>query len=138
CAGRKGCLMRSTAPPWPEAETPRYPTLQEDRSADVCVIGAGIAGLTTAYMLLLEGRSVVLLERGLVAGGETARTTAHLSNALDDRYFELEKLFGEANSKFAHESHSAAIDHIERFCIREEIDCDFTRLDGYIFAPLRE
>ena len=86
-------------------------------------------------MLLQEGRSVVVLERGLIAGGETARTTAHLSNALDDRYFELEKLFGEANSKFAQESHSAAIDHIERFCVREEIDCDFTRLDGYLFAP---
>src|SRR5207245_3926796 len=82
-----------------------------------------------------EGRSVVLLERGLVAGGETARTTAHLSNALDDRYFELEKLFGNACSKLAQESHSAAIDHIERLCVREDIACDFTRLDGYLFAP---
>src|SRR5262249_51242387 len=125
----------STAPLWREPEAPRYPELREDRVADVCVIGAGVAGLTTAYMLVREGRSVALLERGPIAGGETARTTAHLSNALDDRYFNLEKLFGRSGSKLAQESHAAAIDHIERLCVREDLDCDFTRLDGYLFAP---
>ena len=71
------------------AEMPRQPVLAEDRRADVCVIGAGISGLTTAYLLAREGRSVVVLDDGPIAGGETCRTTAHLVNALDDRYSEL-------------------------------------------------
>ena len=52
----------------------------------MCVIGAGIAGITTAYLLARGGRRVVVLNDGPVGGGETTRTTAHLTNALDDRY----------------------------------------------------
>jgi glycine/D-amino acid oxidase-like deaminating enzyme len=62
------------------------PTLSEDMTADVCVVGAGIASLTTAYLLADEGRSVIVLDDGAMAGAETSRTTAHLVNALDDRY----------------------------------------------------
>ena len=53
--------------------------------------GAGIAGMTTAYLLGREGKSVVVLDDGPIGGGMTGRTTAHLVNALDDRYFELER-----------------------------------------------
>jgi glycine/D-amino acid oxidase-like deaminating enzyme/nitrite reductase/ring-hydroxylating ferredoxin subunit len=127
--------MNATATVWAASgELPHYPELQDDSTSDVCVIGAGIAGLTTAYMLLRAGRSVVLLERGLIGNGETACTTAHLSNALDDGYSELERLFGEANSRLAQESHAAAIDRIESLCEVEGISCGFTRLDGYLFA----
>src|SRR6476646_1173444 len=101
---------KATAPPWEASGgLPRYPEMPADSTTDVCVIGAGIAGLTTAYMLLREGRSVVLLDRALIGNGETACTTAHLSNALDDGFSELEKLFGEAGSRLAQESHAAAI-----------------------------
>ena len=51
--------------------------------SDIVVIGAGIAGLSTAYLLGCEGRSVVVLDDGLIGGGMTDRTTAHLSNAVD-------------------------------------------------------
>src|SRR5215207_3583266 len=64
--------------------------LAADASADVCIVGAGIAGLSTAYLLAREGLSVIVLEDGAVGSGETGRTTAHLANALDDRYFEIE------------------------------------------------
>src|SRR5262249_51969670 len=88
--------LKATAPVWvASAQPPDYPELQTDLAADICVIGAGIAGLTTAYLLLREGRSVVLLDGGLIGQGETACTTAHLSNALDDGFADLEKLFGE-------------------------------------------
>ncbi len=63
------------------ADVPTYAQLGEDATADVCVIGAGIAGITTAYLLALEGRHVVVLDDGAVGGGETGWTTAHLSNA---------------------------------------------------------
>src|SRR4051794_8155167 len=87
------------------AETPDRPPLEADARADVCVVGAGIAGMTTAYLLSREGRSVVVLDDGRIGGGETCRTTAHLVNALDDRYDELERLHGEQGSRLAAESH---------------------------------
>lgn len=62
--------------------------------ADACIIGAGIAGLTTAYMLAREGKSVIVLHDGRWGEGMTSRTTAHLSNAFDDRYVEVERLHG--------------------------------------------
>jgi glycine/D-amino acid oxidase-like deaminating enzyme/nitrite reductase/ring-hydroxylating ferredoxin subunit len=115
-------------------DVPEGRPLTSDASADVCVVGAGIAGLTVGYLLAREGRSVVVIDDGPVAGGETARTTAHLSNALDDRYKELERLHGERGARLAAESHTAAIDFIEETVESEQIDCDFRRLDGYLFA----
>ena len=109
--------------------------LTENLTADVCVIGAGIAGVTAAYLLVGEGREVVLLDDGPVGGGMTGRTTAHLVNALDDRYYELEKILGEEFSRLAAESHTAAIDRIEKIVRDENLDCDFARVDGYLFLP---
>src|SRR5829696_3682890 len=113
------------------AETEPAPALAEDIAADVCIVGAGISGLTTAYLLAREGRRVVVLDDGPIAGGETCRTTAHLVNVLDDRYFELEKLHGEKGARLAAESHTAAVDTIEAIVRDERIDCDFARVDGY-------
>src|SRR6266699_820217 len=109
--------------------------LTENLTADVCIIGAGIAGITTAYLLTRENRSVVLIDDGPVGGGMTGRTTAHLVNALDDRYYELEKMLGEEFSRLCAESHTFAIDRIEAIVAEEKIDCDFERLDGYLFLP---
>ncbi|MGE3538791.1 MAG: FAD-dependent oxidoreductase [Candidatus Tectimicrobiota bacterium] len=126
----------ATASVWMEtAAEPSRPALAQDTSVDVCVVGAGIAGLTTAYLLAAEGRSVLVLDDGPIAGGETSRTTAHLANALDDRYVELERLHGETGARLAAESHSAAIDRLEAIVAKEHIVCDFERLDGYLFAP---
>ena len=113
-------------------DVPAGEPLKADAEANVCVVGAGIAGLTTAYLLAREGRNVLVLDDGPVAGGETSRTTAHLVNALDDRYYELERLHGGRGARLAAESHTAAIDQIEEIIEREGIDCDFGRLDGYL------
>lgn len=128
-SGRTGSVWMATA------QMPAPQELQEDTHADVCVVGAGIAGITTAYLLACEGRSVVVLDHGPVASGETARTTAHLSNAIDDRFYELERMHGQDGSRLAAESHGAAIDRIDQIVAAEHIDCDFERLDGYLFAP---
>jgi glycine/D-amino acid oxidase-like deaminating enzyme/nitrite reductase/ring-hydroxylating ferredoxin subunit len=117
------------------AEGEKLSPLSEDTNADVCVVGAGIAGMTTAYLLAREGKSVVVIDDGPVGRGMTVRTTAHLSNALDDRYFEIERLHGEDGARLAAASHTAAIDLIEEVIGREDIDCDFERLDGYLFVP---
>ena len=114
---------------------PNQSTLVEDTHADVCIVGAGIAGITTAYLLAKQGKSVIVLDDGAVGGGQTQRTTAHLSNALDDRYFEIERLHGSEGAKLAAGSHTAAIDRIESIIGEEQIACDFVRLDGYLFLP---
>ena len=96
------------------AEVPGKTTLQKNTSAKVCVIGAGIAGLTTAYLLVRAGIEVIVLDDGPIGGGLTARTTAHLTNALDDRFFELERLHGRDGARLAAQSNTAAIDQIEK------------------------
>lgn len=118
------------------AANPDFPALTADARADVCIVGAGIAGLTTAYLCAKAGKSVVIVDDGPIGSGETERTTAHLASALDDRFFELEKLHGADGARLAYESHAAAIDAIERIVFEERIACDFARLDGYLFnAP---
>ena len=111
----------------------RFPPLQEDTRADVCVIGAGIAGLTTAYLLAREGKSVVLVDDGRPGCGQTGVTTAHLSNEIDDSYQEMIRLHGQHGARLAFESHRAAIERIEAIAQMERIDCDFERVDGYLF-----
>jgi glycine/D-amino acid oxidase-like deaminating enzyme/nitrite reductase/ring-hydroxylating ferredoxin subunit len=108
-------------------------TLDSDIETNVCVIGAGIAGLSTAYLLCRDGRNVAVVDDGLIGGGETCRTTAHLSNAIDDRIYRIEKWHGEEHAKLAVAAHTSAIDQIEQIVQDENIDCDFIRLDGFLF-----
>jgi glycine/D-amino acid oxidase-like deaminating enzyme/nitrite reductase/ring-hydroxylating ferredoxin subunit len=124
----------TTRSAWMDVAAPDYAPLGVDTVADVCIVGAGIAGMTTAHALAVEGRSVVVLDDGPVGGGMTQRTTAHLSNAIDDRYVQLERLHGRDGARRAAESHTAAIDRIEVIVREERIDCDFERLDGYLIA----
>lgn len=119
---------------WLDTATARFDTTPESET-DVCVIGAGIAGLTVAYELLREGRRVVVLDDGPIGGGETARTSAHLASAVDDHYYKLEDKFGEAGARFVAESHAAAIDYIEATSKELDIDCELRRVDGYLFSP---
>ena len=111
-----------------------YTPLSTDLTADVCVIGGGIAGLTTAYRLAREGGRVVLLERGTIGGGETGQTTAHLASAQDDYYDTIRRMHGDEGARIARESHQAAIEEIARVVSEEGIDCDFRRTDGYLIA----
>jgi glycine/D-amino acid oxidase-like deaminating enzyme/nitrite reductase/ring-hydroxylating ferredoxin subunit len=116
-------------------DVPPFRPLGQNVSADVCVVGGGIAGLTTAYLLCREGKRAVVLDDGPILSGETERTTAHLVSALDDRFFELERMHGQQGARLAAESHAAAIDRIEAIISAEGIACDFQRVDGYLFVP---
>ena len=125
-----------TVPYWMvTADVAPAPPLAGDITTDICIVGAGIAGLTTAYLLAKEGRQVVVVDDGPTGGGETCRTTAHLATALDDRYYNLEHLHGTDGFRLAAESHASAIDRIEHIVHENAIDCDFARVDGYLFLP---
>lgn len=117
-----------------DAALPELPRLECDLTVDVCIVGAGISGLTTAYMMTREGRSVVVIDDKAPGGGQTERTTAHLSAALDDGLHRLEQLHGKDGARLAVESHAIAIDRIEAICASESISCDFLRVDEFLFA----
>lgn len=119
------------------ADVPRFSRLQENLDTDVCVIGAGIAGMTTAYLLSREGRSVVMVDAMEIGAGETGRTTAHFFPP-DDRYFEIEDSFGSDKSRLVADSFQQATDLVESIVQAEGIDCGFERLDGYLFSLTAE
>src|SRR5688500_5261032 len=109
--------------------------LTHDLQEDVCVIGAGIAGLTTAYLVSRYGESGAVLADGPTARTNACRTPAHLTAVLDPRHHELERLHGTAGMQAAAQSHSDAVDRISGIIRLEDIHCDFQRVDGYLFAP---
>jgi glycine/D-amino acid oxidase-like deaminating enzyme/nitrite reductase/ring-hydroxylating ferredoxin subunit len=111
----------------------RSPALDRNVRADVCIVGAGIAGLTTAYLLALEGQSVVVIDKNQVSCGETSHTSAQLSNEIDASYRRIERIHGEKGAQLVAKSHTAAIAQIEAIVEEEDIDCEFERLDGYLF-----
>ena len=113
----------------------RSAPLVENLTTDVCVIGAGIAGVTTAYLLARENRRVALIDDGPVGGGMTGRTTAQFVTLVDDGYDKVEKMIGEECARLCAESQIAALDRVESIVSAEKIDCDFERLDGYLFLP---
>jgi len=122
--------------PWMRETVPDlWSELPAETRVDVCIIGAGITGLSVAYHLTRSGRRVLVIDDGPIGGGETGRTSAHLASALDDRFYELESQHGERGSRLAAQSHAAAIDDIEAIVHGERIDCDFRRVDGYLFEP---
>jgi glycine/D-amino acid oxidase-like deaminating enzyme/nitrite reductase/ring-hydroxylating ferredoxin subunit len=124
-----------TSPRLTSADRWRSP-LSLNTTVDVCVIGAGIAGLSTAYELLQEGRTVLIIDDGAIGGGQTERTSAHLANALDDRYFVLEGIHGPEQARIAADSHTAAIRQVQSIVDRERIACDLRSVDGFLFnAP---
>jgi glycine/D-amino acid oxidase-like deaminating enzyme/nitrite reductase/ring-hydroxylating ferredoxin subunit len=109
-------------------------SLTQDLSVDVCIVGAGIAGLLTADALLERGLRVAVLERASIGSGQTGLTTAHLTAILDSRYFVLEREHGPEGAALAAESHTAAIAHIEQLSERGAVACEFERVDGYLYA----
>ncbi|WP_413585121.1 FAD-dependent oxidoreductase [Bdellovibrio sp. HCB274] len=122
-----------------EIAMPQLPRLQNSIETDVCVVGAGIAGLLTAYELLQQGFKVVVIERGPLAKDETGFTTAHLSDAIDDGFAHILRIHGLEKLRLFYQSHRAAIQLLEDIVKTENIDCDFKRVNGYLFlSPDKE
>src|ERR1700710_631145 len=122
---------------WMDIEVaPDARPLGGDQTCDVVIAGSGIAGISTAYELAVKGLRVIVVDRGRIAGGITARTSAHLAPLCDDLTSEMIKLRGEEISRAFYQSQAGAVDRIEAIQKRENIECDFRRLDGYLFQAL--
>ena len=113
---------------------PSTRSLPQDLDVDVCIVGGGIAGMTSAYLLSKEGKRVCVLEDSEIGSGQTGRTTAQLSHVLDRRFSDLEKVHGEVGARMIVTVHSAAMRKIEEIIQREGIDCDLETVDGYLFS----
>ena len=119
---------------WMEVAAPRAPSLEQRLTADVAVIGSGIAGVSTAYELSKQGLTVIVLDRGPLGRGITSRTTAHLSYSHDDLYGEVISKHGEKRAKECFASQYAAISRLDEIRKEERISCDFVRADALLFA----
>jgi glycine/D-amino acid oxidase-like deaminating enzyme/nitrite reductase/ring-hydroxylating ferredoxin subunit len=120
------------------ARLPEFPSLTNDIEVDVVIIGAGLTGITAAYLLKREGAKVALLERQRVAQADTGRTTAHLTYVTDRRLHSLVKSFGRDGAKAFWEAGGAAIDQISEIVRRDSPDSEFKWVPGYLHAPLNK
>jgi glycine/D-amino acid oxidase-like deaminating enzyme len=85
-------------------------------------------------MLLREGKSVIVIDSVGIGAGETGRSTAHMFPP-DERFSELERGFGTGKAALVADSYRRATDCVESIIRIEQIDCEFERLDGYLFNP---
>lgn len=111
----------------------QFPMLQGDSDADVVIIGGGITGITTAYLLSKKHR-VVLLEKDTIGQGATGLTTAFLTQNIDTNIADLISMLGEDDAKLVFDSHANAITTLETIITQEQIDCDFMRCANYFYA----
>jgi len=115
----------------PPSNRPKFAPLKDDIETDVCIIGAGITGISSAYELINRGHEVVLIEAREVLSGETGRTSGHLSNALDDGYTQIKKKHGQSGARMAADSHTWAIDRVGEISKALNIECEYRKLPGY-------
>src|SRR5438105_86024 len=132
--GANNQAMRNV-PVWID-DTPirKFPKLQRNMNVDVLVVGAGVTGITVAYLLKKAGSTVALIERERVALIDTGHTTAHLTYVTDIGLKQLVRNFGKDHAQAAWDAGAAAIDEIERVVVAEGIECEFTRVPAYVHA----
>lgn len=111
---------------------PRFKKIKDDCKVDVVVIGAGITGVTAAYLLKKTGHTVALLERGRCGGFDTSNTTAHVTCVTDIRLHELVRKFDKATAQAVWEGGRAALNLVFDIVRNENIQCGFTWVPGYL------
>lgn len=121
-------------------ETSTHNTFDTDVHSkyDVIVVGGGITGVVSAYLLQKSGKQVLIIDRLGIAKGESAHTTAFLTSVYDTSSEEIDNRFGETGVKAIWQNQQAAIDFIESLVEQENIDCDFTRINSHVFALKQE
>src|SRR5690606_10524647 len=130
-----GKLPEQPEPYWrTSVEFPTFPSLQEDIEVDVIVVGAGITGITSAYLLANEGLKVAMIEADKVLNGTTGHTTAKITAQHDLIYDEFIHNMGRNTARLYYEANMEALEFIEKTVEEKGIDCDFARGDAYIYS----
>ena len=120
---------------WVDTTTrPKFPKLDKNIDTDICIIGAGITGIMTAYMLLDKGLKITIIDKGEICSGVTENTTAKITSQHGLIYNYLEVTFGTEFASLYLESNKKAIDTIENIIKKENIECEFERVDNYIYT----
>ena len=112
----------------------RRSILDKDIKTDVLVIGAGIAGILTAYMLKKNGKEVVVIDKDEIASGNTKNTTAKITSQHDLIYNKLICEFGEEKARQYAKANELAIKRYEEIIRERNIDCDFEKHPAYVYS----
>ncbi len=124
---------------WVETtKRPKFDKLNENIETDVCVIGAGITGITTAYMLLNKGLNICLIDKGEICGGVTENTTAKITSQHGLIYEYLVETFGKEYARKYLESNEEAIKGIKKIIDNENIQCEFEKAKNFIYTCKNE
>jgi hypothetical protein len=115
----------------PYSNRPHFPKLDKDIEAEVCIIGSGIAGVSSAYELVTRGVMVTTIEAREVVSGKSGRTSGHLSSALDAPYTDIAKIHGSGGAKIAAESHAWALKRVGEISKKLGFGCEYRMLPDY-------
>ncbi|MCP8969627.1 FAD-dependent oxidoreductase [Ectobacillus ponti] len=128
-------MPRFPEPYWRDShKLPAFPRLNENLHVDVAVIGAGISGITTAYLLAKEGVKVALLDAGKILNGTTGHTTAKLTVQHSMTYAGLIQTHGQEKAKQYYEANLAGLNLVKELVESHSIDCDFSEQESWIYA----
>jgi glycine/D-amino acid oxidase-like deaminating enzyme/nitrite reductase/ring-hydroxylating ferredoxin subunit len=111
-----------------------YPALDRDLAVDIAIVGAGLTGLTAAYLLKRAGKKVAVIDRGPVGGVDTMATTAHVTCVTDVDLQRLVKDFGEDHARAVWDAGLAARDELDSIIRDEGIECEWASVDGFKHA----
>lgn len=108
--------------------------LKDVNEAEVVIIGGGITGLLTAYMLKEKGVEAVIIDRGKVLQGNTINTTAKITIQHNIIYDKLIKEFGKENASRYALANKLALENYEEIIKKNNIDCEFEIEDAYVYT----
>ena len=111
-----------------------YSTLAKELSCDICIIGGGITGITTAYYLVKKGFSVTVIDQGLFGNNTTGNTTGKITSQHNLFYDYLYKAFGLNFARDYYNANEQALSNIKEIIDFNNIDCDFEIKDSYVFT----
>jgi glycine/D-amino acid oxidase-like deaminating enzyme/nitrite reductase/ring-hydroxylating ferredoxin subunit len=119
---------------WRDMVFPTFSKLDENASVDVAIVGAGITGITAAYLLGQNGVKVALLEAGSILNGTTGHTTAKVTAQHGLIYDEFISHFGMEKARQYYEANTSALAFVKETVEKLQIDCDFLEQDAYIYS----